>query len=102
MALLDCSKKCSLNQFWIFFVILAFRGDIILLTFIAGSNRKGLQTKKCWFAFLVLIIETPTNRPANEVDSNWTFSSINFLINQLSHQSTFSSINLLINQLSHL
>ena len=71
MAVLDCDKKCSLNQFLKFFFILALEGDIILLIFIAGSKRKGLQTKKCWFAFLVLIIETPMKRPANKVDSTY-------------------------------
>ena len=51
------------------FFILASGADTILLIFIAGSNRNGSQTKKCWFAFLGLIIETPTKRPANEFDS---------------------------------
>ena len=69
MIVLDCNKKCSLNQFLKFFFISASGADIILLIFIAGSNRNGLQTKKCWFAFLGLIIETPTKRPANEFDS---------------------------------
>ena len=69
MIVLDCSKKCSLNQFLKFFFISASGADIILLIFIAGSNRNGLQTKKCWFAFLGLIIETPTKQPANEFDS---------------------------------
>ena len=69
MIVLDYSKKCSLNQFLKFFFISASGADIILLIFIAGSYRNGLQTKKCWFAFLGLIIETPTKRPANEFDS---------------------------------
>ena len=74
MIVLDCSKKCSLNQFLKFFFISASGADIILLIFIAGSNRNGLQTKKCWFAFLGLIIETPTKRPANEFDSTFLHS----------------------------
>ena len=59
-------------QFWPifeFFFLLPSGGDNILLIFIAGSNRNGLQTKKCWFAFIGLIIETATKRPANEFDS---------------------------------
>ena len=35
---------------------------------IAGSNRNGFPTKKCWFAFLVLIIETVRQLPADELD----------------------------------
>ena len=69
MIVLDCSKKCSLNQFLKFLFISASGADIIFLIFITGSNRNGLQTKKCWFAFLGLIIEIPTKRPANEFDS---------------------------------
>ena len=76
MIVLDCSKKCSLNQFLKFFFISASGADIILLIFIAGSNRNGLQTKKCWFAFLGLIIETPTKRPANEFDSTWIVTRV--------------------------
>ena len=85
MIVLDCSKKCSLNQFLKFFFISASGADIILLIFIAGSNRNGLQTKKCWFAFLGLIIETPTKRPANEFDSihNVIHSSDFVLRNQI-------------------
>ena len=59
----------QLKPIFDFFFILASGADIILLIFIAGSNRNGLQTKKCWFAFLGLIIETPAKRPANEFDS---------------------------------
>ena len=73
MAVLDCDKKCSLNQFLKFFFILALGGDIILLIFIAGSNRKGLQTMKCWFAFLVLIMETLTKWPANDFDIEFEY-----------------------------